>query len=111
MGDRAKLREQFKRFPPDIQAAIKRAFAQFAEDLTNKESRTAKSLAALCAFAQDPKKGRRALEIAFIEDPTVRKTVLDMIRHGRKQKREMERKASLPVDDPRRTALRIHRSR
>jgi len=107
MPEREKqLRAQFKRFPPDIQKAVARAFKQFAEDLTDKESRTAKSLAALCAFAQDPKKGRKQLESAFIEDPVVRKTVLQLIRKGRMAKRAAEREGSLQVDDPRRNALR-----
>jgi len=112
MPEREKqLRAQFKKFPPDIQAAVVRAFKQFAVDLTDKESRTAKSLAALCAFAQDPKKGRRQLEIAFIEDPVVRKTVFQIIRKGRMAKRALDRKGSLQVDDPRRRALRTGRGR
>jgi hypothetical protein len=110
MDQRGKqLREQFKALPPGIQAALNHAFKKLAEDMADKESRTAKSLAALCAFAQDPKKGRRALEVAFIEDPVVRKTVCEVIRKGRMAKRAAERKAGLSGVESRRDALRIHR--
>ena len=107
--NRDELHEQFKAFSPDIQAAVKRAFAKFGDDLKDEGSRASKSIQAIGAFAQDPKKARPLMAAALKEDPALRAAVYEAILLSRKKKRALQRKEGIEVDDPRRRALVVHR--